>query len=84
MENLTIGQIVVGLGAVTALWVFAERIIKAIDGILDKRLDPMKGDITMLMKSQLSMLEHLETGNHQEAMAKIRIEMQNYLLERGK
>lgn len=84
MENITLAQVAAAAAIITALWVFAERIIKAVDGLLDKRLDPMKNDITMLMKSQLSMLEHLETGNHQEAMAKIRTEMQDYLLERGK
>lgn len=83
MESITLGQIARAVAIITALWVFAERIIKGVNGALDKKLDPLKKDITMTIKMQLSTMEHLETGNHQEAMHKLRKEIENYLLERG-
>lgn len=52
--------------------------------MFDSKLDPIKKDVSMTMKMQLSMLEHLESGNHQEAMGKLRKEVQDYLLERTK
>lgn len=84
MENITIGQVALALGTITVIWTFYSKVIKTINDSLDKKFDPIRKDITMLMKSELSMLEHLETGNHQAAMAKIREEMQTYLVERGK
>ena len=83
MDSITLGQLARGAGIITALWVFREKIIKGVNGALDKKLDPLKKDIMMTMKMQLSTMEHLETGNHQEAMHKLRKEIENYLLERG-
>lgn len=84
MENITLGQMAAAIAIITAFWVFSEKVSKTVSTAVNKELDPIKKDITMLMKSQLSMLEHLESGNHQQAMAQIKTEMQNYLLERTK
>ena len=83
MESITLAQIAAARAIITRLWAFAEKIIKGVNGALDKKLDPLKEDIKMTMKMQLSTMEHLETGNHQEAMHKLRKEIENYLLERG-
>lgn len=83
MGTITLEQLAGARAIITALWVFRERIIKGVNGALDKKLDPLKKDVVMTMKMQLSTMEHLETGNHQEAMHKLRKEIENYLLERG-
>ena len=84
MESITLGQVAAGIAIIISLWAFAERIIKAVDKMFDSKLDPIKKDVSMTMKMQLSMIEHLETGNHQEAMGTLRKEAQDYLLERTK
>lgn len=68
MENITLGQIAGAIAIITALWVFADRITKGINGALDKKLDPMKEDLEMLSSVTYEMLDHLATNNNSGGM----------------
>jgi gas vesicle protein len=75
MNDITVGQIVVAIGAITALWVFADKILKKIDDIFDRKLKPIKEDITTLKKDitmlsdvSYQMLDHMATNNNTGGM----------------
>ena len=75
MNDITVGQIVVAIGAITALWVFADKILKKIDDIFDRKLKPIKEDITLLKKDitmlsdvSYQMLDHMATNNNTGGM----------------
>ena len=68
MENITIGQIVVAVGSITALWLFCEKIIKSVDGMLTKKLSPMQKDVEMLSGVTYEILSHLATNNNTGGM----------------
>ena len=70
MENITIGQIAVAVGVITALWVFGEKIVSAVDGLLAKRLDPVQKDVEMLSSVTYEILDHLATNNNTGGMKK--------------
>ena len=70
MENITIGQIAIAVGVITALWVFCERIINAVDGLLTKRLAPVAKDVEMLSGVTYEILDHLATNNNTGGMKK--------------
>ena len=48
----------------------------------DKRLDSLCSDINELMKAQLLIMKHVETGNCTGEVAKGRERLQNYLIEK--
>ena len=84
MENITIGQITRGLRIITALWVFAERIIKGVNGALDAKLDPLEKKINMTLNAQFQMINHVLDGNHVDKLRALRDKMQNELIEGDK
>lgn len=70
MENITVGQIAAAIAVITALWIFVERIINAVNKSLDTKLSPIQKDIEMLSSLTYEMLDHLATNNNSGGMKK--------------
>lgn len=47
-----------------------------------KDIDEIKQDITMILKVQLSLLEHSISGNHTTDMVQLKNELQNYIINK--
>ena len=70
MDDITISQVLSFIAAITAFWVFAEKIIKSYEHALDSRLKPMQEDITMINEVCYQMLDHMATNNNTGGMKK--------------
>ena len=64
MENITLGQITRAVAIITALWIFAERIVKGFNKTFDDKLSPIKKDLEMLNSVTYVLLEHRSTNNN--------------------
>ena len=84
MENITIGQIAAAAAIITALWAFAERIIKGVNGALEAKLNPLEKKINMSLNAQFQMINHMVDGNHVDKLRALRDKMQNELIEGDK
>ena len=71
MEQITLGQIAAGVAIITALWIFAERIIKAVNDAFTKAIKPIKDDLQMLNDVTYEMLKHMATNNNSGGMQKV-------------
>ena len=78
MNDITIGQIVTVIGVITALWVFAEKVLKGIDSMFNKHLEPLNKDVEMLKDITYQMLDHMATNNNTGGMKKALDEYNRY------
>lgn len=78
MNDITLGQIVMGIGTVTALWVFADKVLKGIDSMFNKHLEPLTKDVEMLKDITYQMLDHMATNNNTGGMKKALDEYNRY------
>lgn len=70
MENITVGQIAGALAIITALWVFADKVVKGFNHALDIKLDPIRKDVEMLSSVTYEMLDHMASNNNTGGMKK--------------
>ena len=85
MEDITVGQILGVIAVITAIWIFADRVIKAWNNALDNKLKPlvekyddMQKDIDMLGDVCYQMLSHMATSNNTGGMQKALDEYNKY------
>lgn len=50
---------------------------------MNEKLEKLSKDNHMIMKTILDMMEHMLTGNHQEAMKQTMKDLQSYLVEKN-
>lgn len=88
MEQITLGQ-VVNLISICGVIVGAFfGVCKWFEGVLDKKLQPMKEEVTsikkdmrMLTKTTYNMLDHMATNNNTDNMKKLLNAFNEYNLE---
>lgn len=68
MNEITIGQVALALGTITAIWTFYQKVMKTIKETFDEKLDPMKKDIAMMSDVVYQMLDHMATNNNSGGM----------------
>ena len=78
MNDITLGQVVIAIGTITALWVFAEKVLKGIEGMFTKHLAPLTSDMEMLKDITYQMLDHMATNNNTGGMKKVLDEYNRY------
>lgn len=74
MNDVTLGQVATVIAIISAFWVFAERVIKAIKDTLK----PIKEDVLMLSNMTYQMLDHMSTNNNSGGMKKALDEFNAY------
>ena len=84
MESITLGQIAAAVAIIMAFWRFTDKIIKAVNGALDAKLDPLEKKINMTLNAQFQMINHVLDGNHVDKLRALRDKMQNELIEGDK
>lgn len=71
MNDITLGQVATAIAIVTAFWVFGEKIVSSISKMFDKKLEPIKKDISMLSDVTYQMLDHMATNNNTGGMKEV-------------
>lgn len=95
LEQITLGQIAVGVGFLVALFGGLAKILKPltdfnkrIDKIEEhqdndnKRLDKLENDTKQILLSVNALLQHSIDNNHSDELKKRKAEMDEYLIKR--